>query len=57
MSFDVVIANGRFFDGTGRPSAMRNIGIRDGHVAVVTEEPIEGVDEIDASGMWVLRAA
>lgn len=54
MSFDVVIKNGRFFDGTGAPSTERNIGIRGGHVAAVTEEPIEGIEEIDASGQWVL---
>ncbi|KUH68919.1 hypothetical protein AU184_08500 [Mycolicibacterium novocastrense] len=54
MSFDVVIKNGRYFDGTGGPSAIRNLGIRDGHVAVVTDEPIGGVEEIDAWGKWVL---
>ncbi|MCV7353384.1 N-acyl-D-amino-acid deacylase family protein [Mycobacterium parmense] len=54
MSFDVVIKNGRYFDGTGGPSAVRNVGIRGGHVAAVTEEPIEGAEEIDASGQWVL---
>jgi N-acyl-D-aspartate/D-glutamate deacylase len=54
MSFDVVITNGRYFDGTGGPSAIRNVGIRDGHIAAVTDEPIEGVEEIDASGQWVM---
>lgn len=54
MSFDVVIKNGRYFDGTGGPSAMRNVGVRGGHVAVITEDPIDGVEEIDASGQWVL---
>jgi N-acyl-D-aspartate/D-glutamate deacylase len=54
MSFDVVIRNGRHFDGTGGPSAVRNVGIRDGRVAVVTEDPIEGSEEIDASGQWVI---
>lgn len=54
MSFDVVIKNGRYFDGTGGQSALRNVGISDGHVAAVTEEPIEGVEEIDASGQWVM---
>ncbi|WP_368681808.1 amidohydrolase family protein [Mycobacterium intracellulare] len=54
MSFDVVINNGRYFDGTGGPSAVRNLGIRDGHVAAVTTERIEGLEEIDASGQWVL---
>lgn len=54
MSFDVVIKNGRYFDGTGGPSAIRNLGIRDGHIAALTEEPIEGAEEIDASGQWVM---
>ncbi len=54
MAFDVVIKNGRYFDGTGGASAIRNVGIREGHVAAVTEESIEGVEEIDASGQWVM---
>lgn len=54
MGFDVVITNGRYFDGTAGPSAIRNIGIRDGHVATITVQPIEGIEEIDASGKWVM---
>jgi N-acyl-D-aspartate/D-glutamate deacylase len=54
MRFDVVIKNGRHFDGTGGPSAIRNIGILGGHVAVITDEPISGIEEIDASGKWVM---
>lgn len=54
MSFDVVIRNGRYFDGTGGASAVRNVGIRGGRVAIVTEDPIEGSEEIDASGKWVI---
>ena len=57
MSFDTVIRGGRWFDGTGAPSAIRNIGIRDGHVAAVTAEPIDETDcpqVIDAAGKWVL---
>ncbi|RDH79625.1 hypothetical protein DVS77_05235 [Mycolicibacterium moriokaense] len=54
MAFDVVIVNGRYFDGTGGPSAVRNVGIRDGRVAAVTEEPIDGAEVIDASGQWVI---
>ncbi|WP_197415545.1 hypothetical protein [Mycobacterium sp. IS-1590] len=45
MSFDVVIRNGRYFDGTAGPSGIRNVGI---HVAADTDEPIDGVGEIDA---------
>ena len=47
MDFDVVITNGRHFDGAGGPSAIRNIGIRDGHVAAIAAEPLQGLDAID----------
>jgi len=57
MTFDTIIKNGRWFDGTGAPSAIRNIGIGDGHVTTVSSK---GLDEsgcpcvIDASGKWVV---
>ncbi|MFV8048740.1 N-acyl-D-amino-acid deacylase family protein [Mycobacterium sp. 48b] len=54
MSFDTAILNGRWFDGTGGPSAVRNLGIRDGRIAAVTTEPIDGVEVIDATGHWVI---
>ena len=57
MSFDTVIRGGRWFDGTGAPSAIRNIGIRDGHVAAISTEPLDEADcdqVIDAAGKWVL---
>jgi N-acyl-D-aspartate/D-glutamate deacylase len=57
MTYDTVIRNGRWFDGTGAPSAIRNIGIRDGHVVAVTVAPLdesEATDVIDATGKWVL---
>lgn len=54
MTFDTVIRNGRWFDGTGGPSAVRNIGIRDGRVAAVTTEPIDGAEVVDATGHWVM---
>ncbi|BBZ22657.1 amidohydrolase family protein [Mycolicibacter hiberniae] len=57
MSFDIVIRGGRWFDGTGAPSAIRNIGLRDGHVAAISAEPLDeaGCDQvIDAAGKWVL---
>lgn len=54
MAFDTVIRNGRWFDGTGAPSAIRNVGITDGRVAAVTVDPIEGQDVIDAAGKWVM---
>ncbi|MGH9275477.1 MAG: amidohydrolase family protein, partial [Acidimicrobiales bacterium] len=55
--FDLVVRRGRWFDGTGAPSAVRDIGIRDGVVVAVSEAPLptDGCAEvIDADGMWVL---
>lgn len=57
MSFDTIIRNGRWFDGTGAPSAVRNIGIRDGHVVAVSPESLDETgcpQVIDATGKWVL---
>jgi len=57
LTFDTVVANGRWFDGTGRPSAIRDIGIRDGRVAAVSPTPLdtEGcANVIDAQGKWVI---
>ncbi|GLB91664.1 MULTISPECIES: N-acyl-D-amino-acid deacylase family protein [Mycobacterium] len=57
MSYDAVVANGRWFDGTGGPSAIRDIGIRDGRVAAVsaTRLDTEGCPNvIDAQGKWVI---
>ncbi len=57
MTYDTIIRNGRWFDGTGAPSAVRNLGIRDGHVVAVTPHELDQTDcpqVIDASGKWVL---
>ncbi|MCV7206823.1 hypothetical protein B7435_28655 [Mycolicibacterium peregrinum] len=57
MSFDTIIRNGRWFDGTGAPSAVRNIGIRDGHVVTISPDLLDETDcpqVIDATGKWVM---
>jgi N-acyl-D-aspartate/D-glutamate deacylase len=57
VTFDVIIRSGRWFDGTGAPSAVRNLGIRDGRVAAVTPEDLDETGcptVIDAAGKWVL---
>ncbi|OBI72993.1 hypothetical protein A5664_04080 [Mycolicibacterium fortuitum] len=57
MSFDTIIRNGRWFDGTGAPSAVRNIGIRDGHVVAISPDRLDETDcpqVIDASDKWVI---
>ncbi len=55
--FDTVIKGGRWFDGTGAPSAVRHLGIRDGRVAAVSAEPLDETGcgtVIDATGHWVM---
>ena len=44
MTHDTIIHSGRWFDGTGAPSAVRNIGIRDGHVVAVTPHTLDEAD-------------
>ncbi|OBG14526.1 hypothetical protein A5765_11155 [Mycolicibacterium celeriflavum] len=57
VSYDTIIRNGRWFDGTGAPSAVRNLGIRDGRVVAVSTDDLDATDcpqVIDATGKWVL---
>ena len=57
MTYDTIIRSGRWFDGTGAPSAIRNLAIRDGHIVAVTPHDLDETDcpqVIDASGKWVL---
>lgn len=57
MAYDTIIRNGRWFDGTGAPSAIRNIGIIDGRVAALTPENLDETgcpQVVEASGKWVL---
>ena len=53
--FDVVIKNGRVFDGTGAASRVCNLGIRDGLVAELSDRPLDetGARVIDAAQCWV----
>jgi len=57
VSFDTIIRGGRWFDGTGAPSELRNIGIRDGRIAAITPHELDATgcpEVIDAVGKWVL---
>ncbi len=57
MTYDVIIRGGRWFDGTGAASAIRNIAVKDGRVAVVTSDDLDetGCPEVvDAAGHWVI---
>lgn len=57
MSYDVIVRNGLWFDGTGKPPQIRTLGIRDGVLATVSAKPLDetGCPEvIDAGGKWVV---
>jgi N-acyl-D-aspartate/D-glutamate deacylase len=41
VTFDTIIRNGRWFDGTGGASALRSIGIRDGHVVAISPDELD----------------
>jgi N-acyl-D-glutamate deacylase len=55
--FDLIIRNGRHFDGSGGPSAIRHLGIRAGRVVAVSDTPLDDsgcAEVIDATGQWVM---
>ncbi|MBM9460888.1 amidohydrolase family protein [Nocardioides sp. zg-536] len=54
--FDTVIRGGTYFDGTGAPGVVRDVGLRDGRVAAVSAEPLDaaGAEVIEAAGQWVM---
>ncbi|HEY9313481.1 N-acyl-D-amino-acid deacylase family protein [Williamsia sp.] len=57
MTFDSVIRRGRWFDGSGSASHVRDIGIRDGRIVEISAAPLDTAgctDVIDAAGLWVL---
>ena len=57
VTYDTIIRNGRWFDGTGAPSAIRNLGIRGGHVVAISPHELDATDcpqVIDATDNWVL---
>ncbi len=56
MSYDIIIRNGLYFDGSGAPGAQRHLGIRDGRIDIVSTSPLDenGCPQvIDAHGRWV----
>jgi len=51
--YDVVILNGRVMDPETNFDAIRNVGVKDGKIALITEEAITGKETIDAKGLVV----
>jgi N-acyl-D-aspartate/D-glutamate deacylase len=57
MSYDVIIRNGLWFEGTGTAPHIRTLGIRDGIVSAVSASPLDEAgcpDVIDAAGKWIV---
>jgi N-acyl-D-aspartate/D-glutamate deacylase len=57
VTYDTIIRNGRWFDGSGAASAVRHLGIRGGHVVAVSPDPLDETGcshVIDATGKWVV---
>ena len=48
--YDVVILNGRVMDPETEFDAVRNVGIKDGIIATITQSDIGGAETIDATG-------
>lgn len=48
--YDIVILGGRVMDPETKLDAVKNVGIKDGRIAIITEDKIEGKESIDAKG-------
>jgi hypothetical protein len=49
-TYDLAINNGRVMDPESGLDAVRNVGIKSDKIAIITEEPIQGKEAIDAAG-------
>ena len=52
--FDLVILNGRVMDPETMYDAVANVGVKDGRIAVITQDKIKGKETIDATGHVVV---
>ena len=50
QDYDLVILNGRVMDPQTNFDAVRNVGVKDGKIATITEKAIRGSETIDATG-------
>ena len=48
--YDIVIIGGRVMDPETKLDALRNVGIKNGKIAIITEDKIEGKESVDAKG-------
>jgi N-acyl-D-aspartate/D-glutamate deacylase len=52
-SLDLVISGGRVMDPESGLDAVRNVGIRAGKIVEITEQPLQGKEVVDATGLVV----
>ncbi|MDX1556763.1 MAG: amidohydrolase family protein, partial [Xanthomonadales bacterium] len=52
-TYELVITNGRVMNPANGLDSIRHIGIRDGAIAALSRDPIEGEEVVDASGLVV----
>jgi N-acyl-D-glutamate deacylase len=52
-TYDLVILNGRVMDPETNFDGIRNVGVKDGRIALITEESISGKETVDATGKIV----
>ncbi len=53
QTYDVVITSGRIYDGSGGPSYIADVGIKDGHIAAIGQFRPDADRVIDAQGLAV----
>ena len=53
QDYDLVILNGRVMDPETMYDAVRNVGVKDGIIVIITKDKIEGKETIDAKGLVV----
>jgi N-acyl-D-aspartate/D-glutamate deacylase len=46
VTYETITRDGRWFDGTAGPSAVRSNGIRDGHVIAITPDDLDDADHL-----------
>ena len=53
VAYDLVIQAGRVINPETQLDAIRNVGINDGRIAAVSEQPLAGAEVVDAAGLIV----
>jgi hypothetical protein len=51
--YDLVLAGGRVIDPETKLDAVRNLGISNGHIAMVSTDPLQGKETVNVSGLVV----